>query len=92
MSTLKTMAPLPLLDGRDGAPTEASRASSSRPEPGEVELETGTLTDSASMWSRKLMGQSVALRERRRDADGGFPATASTARFSRAGRNSGGNI
>lgn len=91
MSTLKTIAPLPLLDSREGAPTEASRASSSRPEPGEVELETGTLTDSASMWSRKLIGQSVALKERKRDADGGF-TTASTARFSREGRNSGGNI
>lgn len=70
MSTLKTTAPLPLLDTREGAPAEASRASSSCPEPGEVELDTGTLTDSASMWSRKLIGQSVALKERKRDADG----------------------
>lgn len=91
MSTLKTTAPLPLLDSRDGAPTEASRASSC-PEPGEAELETGTLTDSASMWSRKLIGQSVALKERKRDADDEMPmmftATASTARS----RNSGGDI
>lgn len=77
MSTPKPAAPLALLDCREGASAEASRASPSRappsrpsppgPELGDAELDTGTLTDSASMWSRKLMGQSVALGERRRD-------------------------
>lgn len=69
MSTPKPTAPLALLDSRERASTEDSRAS--RPELGDTELDTGTLTDSASMWSRKLIGQSMVLEERERDADDG---------------------
>lgn len=71
MSTPNPTAPLALLDSREGASAEASRASPSCPEPGDAELDTGTLTDSASMWSRKLIGQSVVLKERKRDGDDG---------------------
>lgn len=69
MSTPKLTAPLALLDSSERVLTEASRASPSCPEPGDAELDTGTLTDSASMWSRKLIGQSVVLKERRRDVN-----------------------
>lgn len=72
MSTSNPTAPLALLDDREQASTEASRASPSGPEPGDAELDTGTLTDSASMWSRKLIGQSVALKKRRREDEDGF--------------------
>lgn len=63
-STLKLTAPLALLESRACASTEASRTSPSGPQIGETELDTGTLTDSTSMWSRKLIGQSVVLKER----------------------------
>lgn len=59
-STPKPTAPPALL-----ASTEASRASPPGPEAGDTELDTGTLTDSTSMWSRKLIGQSVVLKERK---------------------------
>lgn len=61
----KPPAPPVLLESRARASTEASRLSPSGPETGDTELDTGTLTDSASMWSRKLMGQSVVLKERK---------------------------
>lgn len=74
VSTPKAAAPLVLLDSREGPSAEDSRAPPPGapppkapppgPELGDAELDTGTLTDSASMWSRKLMGQSVALRGR----------------------------
>lgn len=74
VSTPKAAAPLVLLDSREGPSAEDSRAPPPvappprapppGPELGDAELDTGTLTDSASMWSTKLMGQSVALRER----------------------------
>ena len=65
MSTPKPTASLVLLESRARASTEASRESLSGPEAGDTELDTGTLTDSASMWSRKLIGQSVVLKERK---------------------------
>lgn len=55
--------PPALLESRDCASTEASRASPPGSETGDTELDTGTLTDSASMLSRKLIGQSVVLKE-----------------------------
>lgn len=74
-STPKPTAPLALLDSRERASAEASRASPSCPQPGEAEVDTGTLTDSASMWSRKLIGQSVVLKERKRAVDDGCSDT-----------------
>lgn len=65
MSPLKPTAPPALLESSAWASTEASRPSPSGPETGDTELDTGTLTDSASMWSRKLIGQSVVLKERK---------------------------
>lgn len=56
-------APPALLESRDRASTEASRASPPGSETGDTELDTGTLTDSASMLSTKLIGQSVVLKE-----------------------------
>lgn len=61
-STPKPPAPPALVDSRDRTSTEASRASPPWPETGDTELDTGTLTDSASMWSCRLIGQSVVLK------------------------------
>lgn len=71
MSTPKPAAPL---DSRERASAEASRApraSPPCPEPGDAELDTGTLTDSASTWSRKLIGQFVVLKEGKGGVDDG---------------------
>lgn len=61
-STPKSSAPPALVESRDCTSTEASRASPPWPETGDTELDTGTLTDSASIWSCKLIGQSVVLK------------------------------
>lgn len=58
-----TPAPPALPESRDCVSTEASRASPPGSDTGDTELDTGTLTDSASMLSTKLMGQSVVLKE-----------------------------
>lgn len=58
--------PAVLLESSTRASTDASRTSPSGAQAGETELDTGTFTDNASMWSRKLTGQSVALKERKR--------------------------
>lgn len=63
MSTPKPTAPPALLESKDCASTEASRASPPGPETGNSEPDTGTLTDRASMLSWKLIGQSVVLKE-----------------------------
>ncbi len=63
MSAPKPTAPLALLEVRAWASTEASRESPPGPKTGDTKLDTGTLTDSASMWSRTLIGQSVVLQE-----------------------------
>lgn len=57
LSTLKPTAPL-----STSAPQEGSETSRLPPVDGS-ELETGTLTDSTSMLSRRLSGQSVALKD-----------------------------
>lgn len=63
VSTPKPTAPPALLESRDCASTEVSRASPPGPETGNMEPDTGTLTDRASMLSRKLIGQSLVLKE-----------------------------
>lgn len=62
MSALKPI-PLPVL--LESRARSSTRMSPSGPETGDTELDTGTLTDSTSMWSRKLIGQSVVLNERK---------------------------
>lgn len=57
-SSPKTTLPV---DRRAWASTDASRVSPSGPEAGDTELDTGTLNDITSMWSRMLTGQSVVL-------------------------------
>lgn len=61
----KPTALLALLESRAFASTDASRMSPFGPQTGEMELDTGTLTDNTSIWSRKLTGQSVVLKERK---------------------------
>lgn len=63
ISTPNPTEPPALLESRAWALTDDSRDSPPGPETGDTELDTGTLTDSASMWSRKLIGQSVVLKE-----------------------------
>lgn len=55
-----TPIPAAPLESRDRVSAEASSPGS---ETGDTELDTGTLTDSASMLSTKLIGQSVVLKE-----------------------------
>ena len=72
-SPSSTPKPTMPLESRARASTDASRASPSGPEAGDRELDTGTLTDSASMWSRKLIGQSVVLKEMKETPLNEFP-------------------
>lgn len=62
MPSVKPTAPPALLESRALSPAKASKPSPLGPETGDTELDTGTLTDSASMWSGKVIGQSVVLK------------------------------
>lgn len=56
-------APPVLLDNNPRGSVQESRTSPACPHAGDTELDTGTLTESASMWSRQLIGQSVVLKK-----------------------------
>lgn len=63
MSVSLTPNPSVLLDRRTCVSTDVSRLTPSGAAGRDTELVTGTFTDSTSMWSRKLKGQSVALKK-----------------------------